>query len=377
MAKKRRGKTEEEEDFDFKLPKFDEGKFIQKEKRNIKTLYISFAFGILIAALSFGFWALLIDSGVRWELVFLFGIFNASWLKYLFTHFNIDLTDFGRKNWFSSYAIYFFTWLLIFIVLVNPPFYDDEPPIVEAIALPAIQEPGSPVKIVARIIDNTKISTGDINFTLVYPNQTIHYPDFTYNDTIITYVYDNTENLTGEYRFIISATDVNGHNRKINHTFRYDTDAIKLALPAAATTPPGPLVTYAQNIEFDVEPSVSRVYYTIDGGKEINATMEEEFYETFPKFEGWKRNDNVTMRVYAEIIHYFKNLNRAFRNTINDSSTYYFQTTNGDIGEDEPPEIRLPTYKPVQVPGFEILIFIISLIIVVLILKYSRKDKNA
>ena len=41
MAKKRREKTDEEE-IDFKIPKFDEEKFLKRERRNIRTLFISF-----------------------------------------------------------------------------------------------------------------------------------------------------------------------------------------------------------------------------------------------------------------------------------------------------------------------------------------------
>ena len=74
MAKKRKERKDEEE-LDFKLPKFDEGKFLKKERRNVKTLYISFIFGFIIAILSFSFWVLLSDSWIRWELVLLFGVF--------------------------------------------------------------------------------------------------------------------------------------------------------------------------------------------------------------------------------------------------------------------------------------------------------------
>ena len=82
MAKKRREKTEEEE-IDFKLPKFDEEKFLKRERRNIKTLFLSCLFGLIIAVISFGFWVLLSESAFRWELVILLGVFNASWLRYL------------------------------------------------------------------------------------------------------------------------------------------------------------------------------------------------------------------------------------------------------------------------------------------------------
>ena len=112
MAKKRREKEEGEES-DFQLPKFDEEKFLKKERRNIITLFISFIFGIIISLVSFGFWSLLSESVFRWELVLLVGVFNISWLKYIFERLGIDLTEFGRKGWFGSFATYFFTWLIL------------------------------------------------------------------------------------------------------------------------------------------------------------------------------------------------------------------------------------------------------------------------
>ena len=80
MAKRRKEKTEEEE-IDFKFPKFDEEGFLRRERRNIKTTFISFLFGVVIAIISFGFWILLSGNTWRWLLVLLFGVFTASWLK--------------------------------------------------------------------------------------------------------------------------------------------------------------------------------------------------------------------------------------------------------------------------------------------------------
>ena len=153
MAKKRKEK-EEEKEIDFKIPKFDKEKFIKNERGKIKITFLSFLFGVAIALISFGFWILLRGNNFRWELVLLFGVFTASWLRYLFIRLNIDMKELGRRGIFTSYAIYFFTWLLILVVLVNPPFYDDEEPFIEVVTLPSTQELGGTVKIVARITDN-------------------------------------------------------------------------------------------------------------------------------------------------------------------------------------------------------------------------------
>jgi hypothetical protein len=99
MAKRRKEGTEEEEQFDFQIPKFDEEAFIKRERRNIKTLFIAFLFGLLISVICFGFWAAMGENFLRWELVLLVGVVNAIWIKYLFLKLNIDLTDIGRKGW--------------------------------------------------------------------------------------------------------------------------------------------------------------------------------------------------------------------------------------------------------------------------------------
>ena len=123
MAKKRREKDEEEPEF--KLPKFDEKAFIQKERRNLKTLYLSFGTGLLIAIISYSLWVLLYENQpyFAWSLILLFGVVNAVWLRYLFQRFNVDIPSLGRKEWFVSYAIYFFSWLLTLIILDSGVFF--------------------------------------------------------------------------------------------------------------------------------------------------------------------------------------------------------------------------------------------------------------
>ncbi|MFH1102098.1 MAG: hypothetical protein V1726_08720 [Methanobacteriota archaeon] len=376
MAKKRKEPSEEEE-FDFKLPKFDEQKFLKRERRNIKTLFISFLFGLLIAIISFGFWALLKGNPLRWELILLIGVFNASWIKYLFVKLKIDLTDFGRKGWFTSFAIYFFTWVIILILFCNPPFYDDQAPQVSVVSLPGMQEAGGSVKIVAHIADNSgMVEKNNIHFSLIYPDGTNTSPDFLYEDNIFLYTYDNTNNLMGNYQFLLTAQDNSGLLTEQEGTFTYDNDTILLPDPVGATVSPGPAVTYASTIKFDVEPNVSRVYYQINDGREINASIQGDFYESYPKFVGWEKNTNVTMTAYAEVIHYFVNVNHQFNNTIVDSTPYYFQVGSEKIGEESSPAVELPHYQPVTVPGFEAVVFVFALVIAVVLLKRKKKDNE-
>ena len=377
MAKKRKEKTDEDE-IDFKLPKFDEKKFIQKERRNIKTLFLSVLLGFIISLISFGFWALLSNSFIRWELVLVFGVFNASWLKYLFIKLNIDLTDFGRKGWLGSYAMYFFTWLIVLIILVNPPFYDDEAPYVDLVILPEVQEFGGTVQILAQINDNVGVEKGGIDFTI--DGATISPDSYTFDNNIFEYTNESPTNVSEDtsHTFKLIVTDVNGKITEKEGSFKYTMNAIKIAEPVGATTSPGPAVTYSTDIKFDVGTNVSRFYYMVDDGDEINVSKGDNFYETSPKYEGWIKNKNVTVHAYADVIYYFENNPTQFNNTIRDSANYYFNVSNAiEIGGEQPPEIDLPGPRFVgATPGFEVAVFLISLFIVALIFKYRKKDKK-
>lgn len=397
MAKRRKEK-DEDEDKPFKIPKFDEQEFIKRERRNIKATFIAFLFGVLMAFVCFGFWALMgSNSDFRFYLVFFVFIANAIFIRYLFLRLNIDLTDFTKKNWFVTYAVYFFTWLLIFIVIVNPPFYDDEPPLVEVVALPGVQEPGGNITIVAKITDNKGINTNDISMVITDPdgNTTSLEPEvFEYDNTIVKYVFKNPDNILDEFQYKLTVKDVSGIETKKSGIFSYDEYAIDVASYRFEN------LTHNDDIEIDVDEDVStenfRVYYTLNNGEEINVNRKnsqiKDEYETSPVYEGWVEDADFTMNAYVEVIHYFTNIPKKYNNTIQDSEIYNFTTTeDSKIGDDLPPveynwtksnqpdnvlNYKLPFYRFVQVPGFEAIIVIVSLVIVVLIFKRKKKDEK-
>ena len=380
MAKRRKDK-DEEEDTSFKLPKFDPEAFLKREKRNIKTTFISFLFGIVIAAISFGFWVLLSGQAIRWPLVLLLGIVTGSWLKYLFIKFKVDLTGFTKTNWFSSYMIYFFTWLVVLMVIVNPPFYDEEKPNVTLVILPEMQEPGGTVMILAKITDNTGIDKQDITFTV--DDKSISSDDFDFIDNVFRYTYESNATLSGDetYNFKLTAKDSSGHKTEKTGSFTFSTSTLTVPEPPGVGTSPGPEVGYATTIKIDSKAEVNRVYYTIDGSsKEINATYNKDdgLYTTKPIKNGWPSNGSaVKIKPYAQVVYYFENINEKFSNTIVDTSVYYFNVTKDpSIGTEANVEIGLPTAHYVKSPGFETLALLVSLGAVVLIFKYRKKHRR-
>jgi hypothetical protein len=395
MAKKRKDKPEEEE-LDFKLPKFDEEKFLKKEHRNIKTLYISFVFGLLIALISFGFWVLLADSVFRWELVLLLGVFNMSWIKYIFLKLNIDLKEFGRKGWFGSFAVYFFTWLIVLVVLVNPPFYDGESPQVDVVTLPGMQEPGGSILVVAHIYDNVGVDTQEISFSLTAPDNSTTSPSYSFEDNIFLYEEENTENQVGEFTYRLSVTDQSGLTTTVDGRFEYYNDTLKITSSRFTDIRSGDSIII--KADEDIIPVNLRVYYQLDDGDDINVNREDpddkDEYETTAQYEGWEENTNHTMRVYAEARYYFVNVEEEFTNTIEDTTVYQFSTgDDSDIGT-EPPLVEynysIPKNKQLSntlnyklprptgiaaTPGFEFIIVVIALFAIVSLMKKKNRKK--
>lgn len=372
---KRRKEGDEEEDKPFKLPKFDEEAFLKRERRNIKTTFISFLFGILMALVCFVFWALMGKNALRWELVLLVAVINAAFLKFIFLKFNVDLAGFSKMNWFSSFAIYFVTWLIVFIIIVNPPFYDDDAPRVDVAVLPNMQELGGTVKIVAKITDNTAVEKSNIQFDLTYPDGSKASPDFTFEDNIFQFTFESPVNLTSDqetYNFKLSVSDASGHKTERNDSFSYSNNTIYLALPDE-----GASVRAASDIKFGIGASVNRVYYTVDDSADLNATKSVEYYVTNPSYKGWQKDNNVTVNVSAYVVYYFENVVEDFNNTIVDTDSYTFFVQDDDIvGTKEPEKVTLPEAHYVVAPGFEIIALISSIAIVILIFKYRKKNER-
>ena len=255
--------------------------------------------------------------------------------------------------------------------------------------LPGVQEPGGDVMVLAKITDNAGLEKSNIKFELTYPDETTESPDFIFENNVFEYVFnystDGPINFTEDetYSFKITATDAAGHDTIIESTFTYSNNTITVPEPLDVDVAPGPKVGYATTIKFDVDTQVSRVYYTVNDGVIINATKDDTgFYVTNPKYMGWPRDENVTVTVTAELVYYFENhiVDGEFvkyTNTIVDTQSYYFVVADDPNVDTEPrPEVKLPGPRYAAAPGFEALVFLISLAAVVLIFRHSKKKRN-
>lgn len=374
MAKKRHSKDEKE--VDFKIPEFDKEEFIKHQKRNIKVTFLAFLFGILISILSSLIWRTL-EENLRWTLVFAFGFFSAAWFRYIIMKLDIDLTDFGRKEWFGSYAIYFFTWLVVLIILINPPFYDAERPMANITMVPGMQELGGNIEFVGYIADNAGVE--NINFSITTPIGETSYPDFNFSKHRLNYSYYN--NVTGEYFVNITVTDKSGLQTVYSESFAYDNDTLSVASTIPDTLKSGDQIQI--RADEDISSENFRVYYTLDNATEINANKTGKFYQTSPIYEGWEPNSNYTMRIYAEVIPdgeyiHARNVSK-YSNIVRDTTVYHVTTSDEENIGTEPPikteKLKLPKGYTPKTPGFEAITVVVAFLAVILLIRYKRKRK--
>jgi hypothetical protein len=242
LAKKRRQKTEKKDEYDFKLPEFDEHEYIALELRKSKLAFIAFFFAILVVVITFLFYTVTYPD---WRGPIVLGLLAVVALPFIINLLKLDTTDFDWKNWFGAGAIYILSWLAIFILVCNPPFSDFADPEIDdefsyiksgsdpnnwsqldlEDSLPLI----SPVKIKvrAKITDNNEIDDDSVKLTIrpsIFNNATQSTFQMTHISGNIYETLLVPENTTqgfkfGRFTFIIEAKDVQGHSSVIERTF--------------------------------------------------------------------------------------------------------------------------------------------------------------
>lgn len=355
------------------MPEFDEKKFIEKEKKKAKTYFIAFVFGIVMGIICRFAW-INISPDLRWILTFLLAICSLGFLAKIFQIFDIDISKFGKKEWLGSISFYIFTWLAIFILAINPPFYDASPPKIDGVILPDIQQVGGGVLIAAKITDNVAVRSARVNIT---DGSSWNIYDMQKDGDVYTYSY--ISNKTGDFYYTIIATDKTGRESTFEGNFSFVDDAILVDAPSKK-------IDASDEIKIMVIRGISnenfRVYYTI-GGKEVNATYYEEttynnkryeVYTTSPAYEGWNESSSVEISVFAEVIHYFLGVEKEYSNNVS-GGTYIFNTTSdSSIGNTPSPVIEdLPQPRSLkQTPGFEAFAFVVAVAVVLLIFRRRK-----
>lgn len=132
MAKKRKKDKAEKEEYEFRPPDFDEKEFIKKELTDTKTLILTVVYAILFGI---GAGVLMLVSEDLLGVAFMMGIAGIVSLKYFYSLIKVDTSTFQKKNWLGNTAVFFFTFLAIWVLVLNVPISDHAPPAVENVII--------------------------------------------------------------------------------------------------------------------------------------------------------------------------------------------------------------------------------------------------
>jgi len=222
MAKRKRKEEEEESDVPFKFPEFDRRGFILKEIAQAKIL-----FAISGLALVFGIIAFILTKELNNAIIgLLIGIAGFFPIKTV-AEKSADTSVLEKKDWFGHYAIYFLTFLAVWVLLFNYPITDVSHPEITGVTVYLMQynntgnssveewvpadnstvPAGRNISIRAKITDNGRLASVRIiikdNSGTDIMNGTMMRTEGTH-----TFHFEPTEALrSGSYSFTITATD--------------------------------------------------------------------------------------------------------------------------------------------------------------------------
>lgn len=132
MAKKRKKDKEPQEDYQFVPPDFDEKEFLRKEMRDIRTALLTIVFAVVFGAVA-GIIAIASPDFALVGLIIVIAGMVA--LPTIYRFLRVDTSAFQKKNWAGNFGTFFFTFLAIWVMLMNPPFADHAKPTIEEIVV--------------------------------------------------------------------------------------------------------------------------------------------------------------------------------------------------------------------------------------------------
>ncbi|MGM0405621.1 MAG: hypothetical protein ACQEQM_05720 [Thermoplasmatota archaeon] len=228
MAKRKKRDKEEEDDYEYEFPEFDRKEYMLDELRKGKCVYISVALAPLFSILAH---YVFIYSGHQAILGFLIGLTGLGLLKTLFQIAGVELEELGKKEWALSGAMYLFTFLAVWVILMNPPFSDFTAPTSNEIEL-EFEQDGEivahdnvtsgeeyDVTVIATITDNTEVDHDNIRifidgdwYEMEWQTDTHEY-HVTFENTVV-------EDRSMSVR--ISMRDINDNESEVSHSLPFN-----------------------------------------------------------------------------------------------------------------------------------------------------------
>ena len=229
MAKK--SKDEEEESYSFKPPKFDEKEFMQQEIKKGRTTHFTILLGIAIGVLS-----LALTSVNQIGLAVFLGFLVLLSIKSYFNLVRVEYEFFEKKDWVGAGATYLFTWVVVWTLLINPPFSDFSTPDIKTITILGVDDAGNWTLYESENAATLIHAGEDIQINVsVSDNVGVNYVELVFNTSICSnqsgpdrwdhsYLWTLSNLSAGEHFISVISEDDNGHTSSRDGIFTVNPD---------------------------------------------------------------------------------------------------------------------------------------------------------
>lgn len=184
MARRKR----KDDEADWVAPEFDEVSYMRREIEGARAAVVTIGWAVVGALVAFGLYS------VSSALAFIGGIAVGFGLYFILPLLGIKTDSFKRRDWTGHGITYFFSWLAVWLILLNPPFGDFTDPSIQGISVSPTRSgytlgllcavPGASVSIPAtgntsiyvlfRATDNVGLAS--LNVTVQPQSQALLYP---------------------------------------------------------------------------------------------------------------------------------------------------------------------------------------------------------
>lgn len=216
MARRRHDREEEDSDDEvFRYPEFDRKAYIEEEINRARASIVPIIYAIFVGIIS-AYIFLHANPSYAWPLTAFIGLSLFILVRYLYPIAGVDTGSLKKKDHISHAFMYFFAWLAIFIIFLNPPFVDYSAPDIEHVHLEGLDEHGnwttyvagenySEFRVVAFVHDNTEVALVEINLN------GMGWQRMNMTSDGLAYAVPADYSGHGSMTYQIRATDIYGH----------------------------------------------------------------------------------------------------------------------------------------------------------------------
>jgi hypothetical protein len=351
---KRRKERDPDQPRGFDAPEFDEPEFIRKEVISFRAALVLLLWSLVAALVSFVVWLTVAGEGLGWYTGLIIAAGMGYMLRWILPALKVDISHFKKKEWFGTGALFFFSWLAFFILVMNPPIYDGVAPDLEIHITPSAQEPGGFVNITLIATDNIAVDHDSMVFAVYSPQgqQVASTEDLwlaVENDAGV-WAWGFTPQENGTYRVEASVRDtgggslVGGAHERIQVVDFLVGDVVEVRMSgmdaqgvghltstrdAITVHLPGDMDVYRAYLEVTRPDNTSApVFLEFD---EARSTAERQEWFAHPGFEGFAQGEN------------------RFRVVVEEHSTYYLELRFAGLGPMSAPLVTDEEYL-VRIP---------------------------